>query len=372
MCNCFECNLGLGFLFAFHRKWLDMKEDGKSKKVLQTSLKDFIEGCANMRVIYEFYPTWDAFEERKWRLADEVSNNRDALVLQGVRKALAVQSVQNTLKENGKAHNNEALAKFFTRVKNMSAKVIGTMLKISDRFTEASGTIALCYEMDSKFDGVHCLSNTSVLDLLCQKTSKKKGPGQDKILFWVVSHLHSDIMSGKVPVNLSQRDAATVISRYLLKKRLIAFLGRYGCKEMVEAFESVSAFSNSGLANPGVGATHIPWLADLPEYSMAVVMFLGKVMRGTDTLYKCMDAALARDPLMPAEARRLLSVTMDLYCSVTSRLRKCKLTGCIRQIVMCCHVVQGVPARCQFPEEWHVQSQGDLGSQEGFGEQREH
>jgi hypothetical protein len=274
-----------------------------------------------MRVRFEFLPTWDEFERRKWQLADKASDDAEAQVLLGLKRTKAVTEVEVNLRNAGKPHQPDDMEKWYAqgKVKNMSAKVISTMLKINVRF-EAAGREAFLIvgELDSKYSIHHSMASTSNLDLLCQRTScRKNEPLQGTLLLWCLHTLKSDIFAGKIPAEISISSLKIVLNRYLLRKRVVSFLGRkfqapgqegvqydgedkHPSRVVAHVFACYSNFVASGLAMNL--AISLAWMGKLPEFQSKVLEFGAKVVRGTADMDKLMDSALERDNMMSAEA----------------------------------------------------------------------
>ena len=126
-----------------------------------------------IRIRYELLVNSEAAELRKWELAEESMSLADAQVLQGLKRARAVRDFELSLRRDGKTTSHEAIGKLFKKggVGSMTAEVVGTMLKLADRFNAAPDAALAISELDSIYGTRHSLANHSNLDVMCQKTS---------------------------------------------------------------------------------------------------------------------------------------------------------------------------------------------------------
>ena len=244
---------------------------------------------------------------RKWSLCQAAHSAAETQILVGLRRAMAVQEVASTMSSLGRDNSAESLEKWFAagQVRGMSTKVLRTMLKIAARFTAAGREASsLVGALDSKYASNHVLAWHSNLDILCQKTAVRKDAKlENSLLVWCLHCLVRDIEAGKPFQDVGGPMLKVLLARYLLKKRILSYLTKKAnSAEMVATFSSVESLTASGLLDALPSSLPVPWLRDLPEHGQVLVSFLAKVMRGTEHLDQIMDQALAKDPLLPAEA----------------------------------------------------------------------
>ena len=143
---------------------------------------------------------------------------------------MAVYDVQIALKSQGFSASQEDLSKWFSKggVKAMSPKAIGTMLKIWSRFSQAGQAAVRPVEiLDSQFGSRHCMAWTTNLDFICQRTSCRKTASiQNSSLCWCLECLLEDVGCKRFPPDLNQPSLKIVVSRYLLKKRVLTYIAR--------------------------------------------------------------------------------------------------------------------------------------------------
>ena len=254
---------------------------------------------------------------RKWSLCQAAHSAADTQILVGLRRAMAVQEVASTMLSLGKDNSADSLEKWFAggQVRGMSAKVLRTMLKIAARFTAAGReAVSLVGALDSKYASNHVLAWHSNLDILCGKTAVRKDAKlENSLLVWCLYCLVRDIESGKPFQEVGGPMLKVLLARYLLKKRILSYLTKKAnSAEMVGTFSSMESLTSSGLLDALPSSLPLPWLRDLPEHEHVLVSFLTKVMRGTEHLDQIMDQALAKDPLLPAEAPKLCDVALGV------------------------------------------------------------
>ena len=289
---------GVSFLWAWHEKH---KAGGDTK--------DFQKGARAMRIRYEYLPDEGEFELQKWRLADKAFAEADVQVLQGLKRAQAVREVQALLRSQGRADTAEGLAKFFTEggVKVMSATVVSRMLKIAERFEAAGSTAALLVtELDSQFGcSGHAFGHHTNLSLVCQRTVvKKNDPVQNQLFLWVLETVRDDIKEQRVDANMGAPLLQILISRALLKRRVVHYLVRkFGQKDgpLVANFSSLTVFKACGLDHSVPSS--LGWLCALPDHEQQVASFAARILRGTPEIDQLMDELLKKDNLLAPEAR---------------------------------------------------------------------
>ena len=233
---------------------------------------------------------------------------------------MAVYDVQIALKSQGFSASQEDLSKWFSKggVKAMSPKAIGTMLKIWSRFSQAGQAAVRPVEiLDSQFGSRHCMAWTTNLDFICQRTSCRKTSSiQNALLVWCLECLLEDVGCKRFPPDLNQPSLKIVVSRYLLKKRVLTYIARkfpaldeagrsydtrfHPSKVLDNVFSTVAAWKESGLSS--TLPTNLSWLQLLPEYQQQLLQFGTQLLRGSPDLDRVMDAALDRDALVAAEA----------------------------------------------------------------------
>ena len=149
----------------------------------------------------------------------------------------------------------------------MSPKAIGTMLKIWSRFSQAGQAAVRAVEiLDSQFGSRHCMAWTTNLDFICQRTSCRKTSSiQNALLVWCLECLLEDVGCKRFPPDLNQPSLKIVVSRYLLKKRVLTYIARkfpaldeagrsydtrfHPSKVLDNVFSTVAAWKESGLSS---------------------------------------------------------------------------------------------------------------------------
>ena len=171
--------------------------------------------------------------------------------------------------------------------------------------------------LDSQFGSRHCMAWTTNLDFICQRTSCRKTASiQNSLLCWCLECLLEDIESKHAPADMTLPSLKIVVSRYLLKKRVLTYIARkfpalddpstsydprfHPSKVLDNVFSTVAAWKESGLSS--TLPTNLSWLQLLPEYQQQLLQFGTQLLRGSPDLDKVMDAALDRDALVAAEA----------------------------------------------------------------------
>ena len=145
----------------------------------------FEECCRAMRIMFELLPSKEGTEIRKWALAEESFALADTQVLQGLKRARAIKQFEQNLKHDGKKCEHEALEKMFSSggISSMSARVIGTLLKVAERFEAVPAASLSVSALDSSFGNTHALTSHSNLDILCGKTAIRSDPLLQNALF---------------------------------------------------------------------------------------------------------------------------------------------------------------------------------------------
>lgn len=261
-----------------------------------------------MRVRYEYLADDGEFELQKWRLADKAFSEADVQVLQGLKRAQAVREVQALLRSQGRPDTPEGLSKFFSEggIKSMSPTVIGRMLKIAERFEQSGSDAALLVtELDSQFGCAgHALGHHSNLSLVCQRTVVKKNePVQNQLFLWVLETVRDEIQGQKVDANMGQPALQILITRALLKRRVVHYLARkYGQKDgpLLANLTSLPSFKACGL-DQSVPSS-LAWLSALPDHEQQVASFAARIIRGTAEIDGLMDELLKKDSLLAPEA----------------------------------------------------------------------
>ena len=163
----FQKNRGCSFFLAWEQATLAGQDTA-----------DFEMGARSMRVRFELLPDIEQCELRKWTLNAEADCAAETQVLVGLKRAKAVRQVEAMLYREGKANSSADMERFFKRggLGKMSAKSVGIMVKIAERFEAIPEAGLIIADLDSAFLTAHVLASHSNLDLVCQKTAVKKDP----------------------------------------------------------------------------------------------------------------------------------------------------------------------------------------------------
>ncbi|CAE7906934.1 unnamed protein product [Symbiodinium microadriaticum] len=280
------------------------------KQQLGLSTSDFEKGCRCFRVRYEYLPGDEHFERRKWQLCQDAFTGSQVQTLVGLRRAQAVQEVERLLQRSGKSSSAGDIEKWFRagNLQQMSEKTIRAMLRIARRFATVSpeGPLIVA-ELDSKFQTEHCLSGHTNLDLLCSRTSiPKNSTLENGLLMWVLQSLREDIIKGSLDPNVGGQLLGSIVSMYLLKRRLVLYqVKKFGAdhKAFGEAFSSMQTFLKSGLELQQ--ASCLEWLRQAPDYLVEVVTFSAKVLKGHKAIDEVLLKLAMADPKMSPEGALL-------------------------------------------------------------------
>ena len=299
------------------------------KQQLGLSTSDFEKGCRCFRVRYEYLPGDEHFERRKWQLCQDAFTGSQVQTLVGLRRAQAVQEVERLLQRSGKSSSAGDIEKWFRagNLQQMSEKTIRAMLRIARRFATVSpeGPLIVA-ELDSKFQTEHCLSGHTNLDLLCSRTSiPKNSTLENGLLMWVLQSLREDIIKGSLDPNVGGQLLGSIVSMYLLKRRLVLYqVKKFGAdhKAFGEAFSSMQTFLKSGLELQQ--ASCLEWLRQAPDYLVEVVTFSAKVLKGHKAIDEVLLKLAMADPKMSPEAARICKrIFADVCCVRDMSFRLC-------------------------------------------------
>ncbi|CAE7375817.1 unnamed protein product [Symbiodinium sp. CCMP2592] len=283
----------------------------EKKKKLGKSTTDFEKGSRCFRVRYEYLPGEEQVERRKWQLCQEAFTGAQVQTLVGLRRAQAVQEVERLLQKNGKAASAADLEGWFKNgllTLTMSEKTIRAMLRIARRFGSVmpDGPLIIA-ELDSKFQSDHCLAGHTNLDLLCSRTSiPKNQPLENARMMWVLEALREDICKGALDHNVGGTLLGSIISMYLLKRRVILHqVKKFGAAhpDFGKTFESMQSFKKSGLDVQQ--ASCMEWLRQAPDYVVESVTFSVKVLKGHKAMDELFLKLATSDPKMSPEGALL-------------------------------------------------------------------
>ena len=298
--------------------WANTKRAQQSTDAFETAAR-----CLKVR--FELLVLDEQFEMKKWELNEKSLLSAETQILQGIKKALAVQGVQDMLSREGLPHAPKDLEKWFKAARitsqDMSARVISTMLKVATRFQSAVECRLILTELDSAFGSKHSFQNTTSLDIACQKTGvKNNNKLATSLLQWCLSLCRDEMLRGDMPPEVGHVGLKAAFTRYLLKRRLVAYLVRkftwkkldaleeklalpvgFQCFEVMNTlFGSYESWRKSGLS-PGSTVT-MGWLHNMPPHMVRLIHFCSQCLRGGGDLESVIADIVEASPLVSPEA----------------------------------------------------------------------
>ncbi|CAE6919613.1 unnamed protein product [Symbiodinium sp. CCMP2592] len=306
---------------AFVHGWAQAKEAEKPTDAFQTAAR-----CVKVR--FELLILDETFEMKKWELNEKTNLAAETQILQGLKRALAVQGVADMLQREGQPNGPKDLEKWFKTAKvttaDMSARVVSTMMKVATRFKSAVECRLILTELDSAFGSKHAFQHSNSLDVACQKTGVKNNAKlAASLLLWCLSLCRDEMMRGDMPPEIGHIGVKAAFTRYLLKKRLVAYLVRkftwkkvdaieeklalpvgYQCFEVLNTlFSNYEAWRQSGLS-PG-SEVSMAWLHNMPPHMVRVIHFCSHLLRGGGDLESVLANIVETSPLVSPEAALL-------------------------------------------------------------------
>ena len=170
------------------------------------SIKKCRHALRRVRVTFHLCSSDDNANQLKWKLEQNVENIAANQTLKGWKRICGYAAIRDDLKERHLPHNGDSVSDWLSKAKvTISGKNVGALLRVYDRMTAAGASVMRALEaMESEYQSEHYLSNTSVLQMICEKTSVNKNSLlQNALLNWVVQGLVARTLAvndGKVRV----------------------------------------------------------------------------------------------------------------------------------------------------------------------------
>jgi hypothetical protein len=213
------------YLIAFLLAWSIAKER-------RLNTEPFSMTARMVRTRFFYLPDVDAFERKKWGLQETASELSEQTSLYGFKRILVVVHIQQMLNARSLKCDATSIAAWFREVQfassseSITAKTASTYLKIYNRFSDVPAIEELLETLDSVYGRRHTLSNTSVLDTLCQRTSIPTNRElSTRVLAWVAEGIAVLHVRGTLRPDAG-RDSVRdrVVPALLLKRRVVVYM----------------------------------------------------------------------------------------------------------------------------------------------------
>ena len=144
---------------------------------------EFHRAARSIAVQFMFLPHEDDSRRKRFELEENIKASGALFCLIGYKEALNTQEVRDFLKKSNRPATSEAVAQWYSKVKFAESapdrKKIEVHLKIAGRLNDA--VVDVLGDLESRYGRKHPLGSVVNLDIVCQKTSCKNSPLQDKL-----------------------------------------------------------------------------------------------------------------------------------------------------------------------------------------------
>ena len=173
----------LGFLKYF----ADQIENKAAEEI-----KKCRQALRRVRVTFHFCESEDAANQLKWTIEQNVDNIASNQTLKGWKRICGFAAIRDDLHARQLPCNAEAVSTWLSSAKvSVSVKALSGLLRVFDRMNACGPEVMRCLDqMDSEYQTQHFFANTSVLSILCERTSVNKNSLlQNSLLAWTVQGL---------------------------------------------------------------------------------------------------------------------------------------------------------------------------------------